>query len=455
MGGTMKVGKRSSRARAALAAIAVVTLAGSAGFAVPAGAAEATALEEESEGECPDASGTVKIGMSYFGSVSTNLGQIGADTDLVPADQAVVDGYKRAIGALNEAGGIAGCQVEPVFFNFSAQAADFNQESQKECSAFTQDEKVFAVYAAAYETKVAVDCFAKAKTPFFSSGANYPPSCADAQQYAGYIYSPTGIYTCRFGSFIKLWNDAGLFPKDAKVGILVKDDGSGQGDFLADKVWIPELKKLKIPVSTFNYTGATAGSRRGEVTAALGNAILQFKAEGVNVILFTPAGAQAPAFFMPQANTQGYFPNYGITTADGFGISATLGGDAMKVGVGISWSLTDLPLQDQQALAANTAAEDCASWSTPSTTSTTGASGLCDFIHILHESMEGATKVDAATLKQGIAALGTKFASSVTYDGATKFTKKRFDGGIKAMLLEFDPTAKVWNPISDKTVTIP
>jgi ABC-type branched-subunit amino acid transport system substrate-binding protein len=438
------------RARSALAALAVMTLAGAALFVVPAGAADSTA-----SGECPDPSGTVKIGMSYFGSVSTNLGQIGADTDLVPADQAVVDGYKRAITALNAAGGIAGCQVEPVFFNFSAQTADFNQESQQECSAFTQDEEVFAVYAAAYETKVAVDCYAKAKVPFFTAGGNYPPTCDDAQQYAGYIYAPAGVFTCRFGSFIKLWDDAGLFPKDAKVGILVKDDGSGQGEFLADEVWTPALKKLKIPVTTFNYTGANSGAQRGEVTAALGNAVLQFKAEGVNVILFTPAGAQAPAFFMPQANTQAFYPNYGITTADGFAIAGSLGGDAMKVGYGISWALTDLPLQDQQQLPANTAAADCAAWTAPTTTSTPGASGLCDFIHILNQAMDGATKVDAAALKKGIAALGTTFASSVAYDGATKFTKKRYDGGAKAMLLEFDPTAKVWNPINEKAVTIP
>jgi hypothetical protein len=443
----------SIRARSLCAALAVLTLTGAAMFAVPAGAADSTAAA----GECPDSSGTVKLGMSYFGSVSTNLGEIGAEdsAELVPADQAVVNGYKDGIAALNDAGGIAGCTVEPVFFNFSARSADFNQTSQQECAAFTQDTKVFAVYAAAYETKVAVDCFAKAKVPMFQIGTNYPPSCADAQKYAGYIYTPSSIFTCRFSSFIKLWNDNGLFPKDAKVGILVKDDGSGQGDFLADKVWTPELKKLKIPVTTFNYTGAINGATFADVNASLGAAILQFKSDGVNVILFTPAGAQGPAAFMPQAKTQEYFPNYGITTADGFGIAAALGGDSVKTGIGISWSIADLPLTEQQALPANTAAEDCAAWTAPSTTTIPGASSFCDYVHILNQAMEGATKVDAATLKKGIAALGTTFVSSVTYDGATKFTKNRYDGAAKAMVLEFDPAAKVWNPITGKAVTIP
>ncbi|HEX5588355.1 MAG TPA: hypothetical protein VFZ17_13665 [Acidimicrobiia bacterium] len=430
-----------------------MTLAAAALFAVPAGAADSTAASD-----CPDPSGTVKIGLSYFGSVATNLGEIGNDeaAELVPADQAVVDGYKKGIAALNTAGGIAGCQVEGVFFNFSARSDDFNQTSQQECAAFTQDEKVFAVYAGAYETKVAVDCFAKAKVPMFQIGTNYPPSCADAKKYAGFIYTPSGIYTCRYGSFIKLWKDNGLFPKDAKVGILVKDDGSGQGDFLADKVWTPELKKLKIPVTTFNYTGAINGATFADVNAALGNAILQFKSAGVNVVLFTPAGAQGPAAFMPQAKAQSYFPNYGIDTADGFGIVASAGAESVKTGIGISWSYLDLPLTEQQKLPANSAAADCAAWSTPTTTSTPGASPLCDYFHILNQAMTGATKVDAASLKKGVAGLGTKFVSSVTYDGgATKFTSKRTDGATKAMVLEFDPTAKAWAPIDGKVVTIP
>ncbi|HEX5588354.1 MAG TPA: hypothetical protein VFZ17_13660 [Acidimicrobiia bacterium] len=450
MGGTMVVSGRSRGARVALVGFVAVVLATSALFVGPAGAAKSAA-----SGSCPDPSGSIKLGVSYFGSVATNVGDLGADTATLPADQAIIDGYKSGAAALNAAGGVAGCQVEVVPFNFSARSSDFNQTSQQECAAFTQDTKVFAVYSTAYETKVAVDCFAKAKTPMFQISTNYPPTCADAKKYAGYVYTPAGIYTCRWGSFIDIYKQNGLFPKDAKVGILVHDDGSGQGKALADDVWGPKLKKLKIPYETFSFTGATNEATFANVNSAAGNAILKFKADGVNVVLFTPSGGQGAVAFMPQAKTQSFFPNYGLDIYDGLGIASSLGADAIKTGVAVSWAISDLPLTAQQELPANPAIEACASWAMPNPAGLTGSSPYCDFLSILQASMKGATKVDAATLQKGIAALGTSWLSSTTYDGATKFVKARADGGDKVRVLKYDPTAKAWESVSDKLTTIP
>ncbi|HEX5588582.1 MAG TPA: hypothetical protein VFZ17_14835, partial [Acidimicrobiia bacterium] len=67
-------------------------------IAVPIGAAGAAA-----SATCPDPSGTVKVGMSYFGNVGAAVEGIGAEDAgaLVPADQAIVDGYNKGIDALN------------------------------------------------------------------------------------------------------------------------------------------------------------------------------------------------------------------------------------------------------------------------------------------------------------------------------------------------------------------
>ncbi|MET0628726.1 MAG: hypothetical protein ABW033_09745 [Acidimicrobiia bacterium] len=446
----MKVHSRSvARARVGVIGAIVAVVAASVFVAAPAQAATAST--------CPDPSGSVKIGMSYFGAVAGAYEEIGGDTEAAGPnpDQAVIDGYKAGIAAMNDAGGLNGCEVEPVFFNFSAQSADYNQTSQQECAAFTQDAKVVAVYAAAYETKVAVDCFAKAKTAFFQIGTNYPPSCTDQKTYAGFIYTPSSVYTCRFSSFVKMWDDAGLFPTDAKVGILVMDDGSGQGPALADKVWTPELKKLKIPVTTFKFTGAINSPSFSQVNATVANAVLQFKAAGVNVVLFTPAGGQGPAAFMPQAKTQAFFPNYGLNSADNLAVAAGLGGESIKTGIAVSWAVTDLPLTQQQQQPANSAAEGCAEWAPPSTITIPGASPFCDFLNSLQAGFKGAKKMDAPTLYKGITGLGTSFVSSRTYDGATKFAKGRTDGATKAMMLEFDPTTKTFLPIDGKLLTIP
>ncbi|MET0628670.1 MAG: hypothetical protein ABW033_09460 [Acidimicrobiia bacterium] len=449
----MNVGSRFAGARSlvAMTFIALTASIVTAGSGAVAGAA--------TTGKCADPSGVVKIGISYFGGVENSLDDIGADetAEITPATRAILDGYKAGTQALNEQGGLAGCKVEPLIFNFSAASSDFNQTSQQECAAFTQDDHVIAVFATAYETRVAVDCFAKAKTPFFTTGLNYPPTCGDYKEHAGYVYSVAAVATCRFDSFIGMWNTAGLFPKDAKVGILAMDDGSGQGERLATRVWTPELRRLKIPVETFAYTGATNAANFADVNAALSNALLKFKADGVNVVLFTPSGGQGAAAFLPQAQTQGFFPNYGFTSADGLQVASTLGGGAIHKAIAISWAIADLPLAAQQALPTNPAIEACASWSTPATIGLTGSTPYCDFLNVLGEGLKGATKADASSLRKGIDALGTSFVSSMTYEGATKFARHRYDGGARAMMLEFDTASKTFVPMSDEgsIVTVP
>jgi hypothetical protein len=433
--------------------ISVLVLAGMS--AVPAGAAKTAAATK-----CADPSGTVKLGMSYFGSVGNALESIGANetADITPADKAIIDGYQKGIDALNAEGGLAGCQVEKVIFNFKATVGDFNQQSQQECAAFTQDTKVVAVYAPAFETKVADDCYAKAKTPLFKIGSNYSPTCEDEKTNAGYIYAPINIATCRFSAFIPIWQKAGLFPKGAKVGIVAVDDGSGQNQNLADKIWAPQLKKLKYTSETFVIPSATSSAGFGETNAAMANGLLKFKSDGVNVVLFTPSGGQAAAALLSQAAAQSYFPAYGFDTVDGLQVSQTLGGAAIKEkGIAISWVISDVPLQTQNTLPKNPSITKCASWSTPSQVTLTGSSTYCDFLNLLQQTLGDAPKADAATLKKNVEALGTSFVSSVTYDGATKFGKNRYDGANKVRVLEFDPNTKTFNFMAGdtKTYTIP
>jgi hypothetical protein len=434
-----------------LVGVVVVALACGAVMVLPAAAAKAAATK------CADPSGVVKVGLSYFGGVEQNLGDAGANdlSSLTPGTQAIIKGYTGGINSLNAAGGLAGCQVKPVIFNFSAASPDFNQESQRECAAFTQDNKVIAVFTAGYETKVAVDCFAKAKTPLFQFGGSYAPTCAEQKKYAGYVYVPIGIATCNFGAFIPIWNKAGLFQNGAKVGMLVFDDGTGQAKTLADKIWTPELKKLKIPAESFSFPGATSESTFANASAAMASAILKFKTDGVNVVLFTPSAGQAALSFLPQAATQGFFPNYGVNSADGLAVATSVGSTAIKTGIAISWLFADLPLAAQQALPANAAVTGCAPWSTPATLTLTGSSGYCDFLNILQAGFKNATKTDPASLKKGIEALGKTFVSSVTYGGATRFAKNHYDGVSSVQVLKFDPTKKSWSYLKANQKAIP
>jgi hypothetical protein len=455
----MKTKRSVARLRAVFGSIIVALVVSSALLAVPASAARTSG-----SGKCPDPSGTLKIGMSYSASVAAQANAtVGLSGELAPTDRATESAYKAGAAALNAAGGVAGCNVEVVMFPFSVGGADFNQLSQAECATFTQDNHVAVVFAAGYETKVAVDCFVKAKLPVFftPAAALYEPSCADSNK--NNLYAVASILTCRFGSFIKLWNDAGLFPKGAKVGILQFDsiDGEHQNQALVKSQYEPKLKKLGYTVETFTTTrsvGAGA-SGFGDQSAQVAQAVLRFKTDGVNVVLFTPPGAQMLASFMPQALSQQYFPNYGFTSSDAISAARLIGQNAMKKAIAVSWGIIDQSMPAQRALPANPAVKACAPWSVPSESgpvpTLTGANDYCDFFHAIQTGWRGATKLNAATLRKGITALGKSFDSAQTYDGATRFAAKKLDGGSKAMVLTWDPPTKEFIPITGKKVTIP
>jgi hypothetical protein len=430
-------------------------LAASALLAVPASGA----TKQAASTTCADPSGSVNVGLSYFGNLEQQLEGLDEDTAaLTPGAQAIIDNYKAGIAALNAEGGLAGCEVKPVIHAFPAQSPDFNQTTSTECAAFTQDTKVAAVFTAGYETRVALDCYAKAKTPLFQMGGSYPPTCADYKKYAGYVYSPDGVASCRFSSFVPTWNKAGLFPKDAKVGILVFDDGSGQGSYIADKIYTPGLKKLGISTVTFSFPGVlNTVSPNDSSSTAISSAVLKFKSEGVNVMLFTPSGSQAAAGFLGAANTQGFFPAYGLASSDGLNIVKAVGQTSLQKAVAISWLIADLPLTDQQALPANTAVEKCGEWSQPSQTTLTGSSTYCDFLSVLQAGFKDQKDTSPASLKKGIEALGTTWLSSMTYGGASKFGPGKYDGVSTGQVLVWDPSTKdfIYAKKGQKAIAIP
>jgi hypothetical protein len=290
----------------------------------------------------------------------------------------------------------------------------------------------------------------------FTAGNVAGSTCGRATGDASYLYAPAGVATCRFGPMIGIWDRAGLFPDDAKVGIVVVDDASGQNRTLADEVWARELRDRNVPFVTMTTPPVSSPAGFSESLAAVSDGLGGFIADGVNVVLFTPSGGDAIAAFMPAAAARNYFPAYGLTSADDIPLATTVGSAALRRALAISWLATDLPLGDQQALPANPAVARCARWATPNEAALTGVSPYCDFLSILQRTMARAKRANAAALRTGVEALGTTFVSSVTYDGATKFSGNRHDGGYRARVLAFDTATSTFRlPPGAKTTTIP
>jgi hypothetical protein len=382
-----------------------VGVAVSAALSTALSAAPAGAVKTAPRSQCAHRSGSIELGLSYAAASSE-------------AERATVDGYQAGIDELNRDGGLAGCRVETVVFRLDPMRVDVDQQAQQECTVFTREHHVLAVFSVAERSDSSDRCYADAKTPVFTAGNVVRSACGAATVDAAYLYAPAGVATCRLGPLIGIWDRAGLFPDDATVGIVVVDDGSGQNRTLADEVWGPELRARNVPSVTMTAPRANSPAEFAESLAAVSDGLAGFVADGVNVVLFTPSGGEAVAAFMPAAAARDYFPAYGLTSADGIPLASTVGTAAIRRALAISWLSSDLPLADQQALPANPAVEQCARWATPTETTRTGASPYCDFLNILHRTLARARNANSASLRRAVEEDAASDTSRVGHGGS-------------------------------------
>lgn len=297
--------------------------AGGGGRAAGPGIASAPVPGEGGEADfsgCP-LGGPLRLGVSYSSDLAAGLAAVGqpdAAADAGSYTERQEAAYGAIVDAHNARGGVAGCQVELFYFDFSSLASDgFDGQSQKECAYFAEDAKVFAAYSAALETETVVECLAERGVVSLFNGAEYAPIQRDFDRYRGFLYQPWQINTDRWGQFVDLWDQVDFFGNDAKVGILVADDGTGNGQRLAYEIWRPKLEALGIDVSVFEYKWIRSYSSVSDASTALSAAVLKFKSEGVTHVLPTPDGAAMSIFFTGIADGQDYRPAYGTTTFSG------------------------------------------------------------------------------------------------------------------------------------------
>ncbi len=95
--------------------------------------------------------------------------------------------------------------------------------------------------------------------------------------------------------------------KGVKVGVAILSGEDGeQYRRVANASIIPTLKAWKVPYITYEMAS----------DADVSGAVLRFRSDGVNLVMFSSASAIPPMLFMRQANSQGWAPRYALTDAD-------------------------------------------------------------------------------------------------------------------------------------------
>jgi ABC-type branched-subunit amino acid transport system substrate-binding protein len=337
---------------------------------------------------------------------------------------------------INAHGGLAGRPVHAVFYNYDYGTADPPAEYQKACTYLTEDHHVQVAFGLlASILPVMVTCMEKHHTPFIYASTQ-PLSASTTSRSPGLVYTPTLPSLERTASLLADGlAESRFFSPSTKVGIF-RMNITDYAD-VTRKVLRPALARLGVDVveeATFDQQAQQQD---------VGNAVLKFRAAGVNTVLFL-SNANAPFFFIPAASSQGYFPRYGFSSTNAPELQAenfpaqSLQGSAV---VGLN-RFADIngggrPMPSSQERCARIFMARGGNY--PSGVSYITVHGWCDlffFFQAIGAAAVRAGHLDVDTLLQARNQLGSTIDLSSSY--LTRFDARRIDGVDGYRMLRYD-----------------
>jgi hypothetical protein len=283
----------------------------------------------------------------YFGGYyNKNQGAANAALGVGGADQGDArEPYNAMIEEINNAGGLFGRKVVPVYYGYDATSAQtVDQQDQAACAQWTQDHKVFVINVS---NSLLNECARKAGIlQFGGSGASNDAVPETYKQYPHRI-DIDSMQLVRIGSVtVDGLANHGYFDKRSKIGLVTWDQ--------------PNYREALSQgyIATMRSHGQSTGTQPayirvpqspqeiGQTSADLSSAVLRFHSQNIDhvMILDGPAGACAgdclTIEWIEAAEAQHYRPRYGFNDTnapqalDDLGI---LPSDQAKDSISVSW----------------------------------------------------------------------------------------------------------------------
>lgn len=395
----------------------------------------------------------IKVGIVYdpdAGALNTAFGFAGVGQ----IDQKRA--WDELVKHLNDTGGVCGRRVTPVFNEQSQlEGESQEQQAQQNCTAFTEDDRVFGVWESGNNTLR--ECLTEARVVQNAGGTGL----SDAQTYDRFPYlvetgMPGQTRLARFG--VDELEAEGYYaenrPNQAalprKIGVVAYNDPvfkravdaletslSSEGLALEEKALIRR---------------AQSEAEIADEVAQIRQAVLQFKAAGVtHVQFFGTTNAFLQLTFWQQADDQEYYPRYGLTSIDAAQALAPVLDSAQGEGtaaktfvdaVGVGWNpLFDVPREDYSGDKESEALQRCKeildheTYDDPSRNKEALAAIACDAAFYFRAAVEaGGPSVTPESWLRGVANVG-QTPSALTFDMVT--TADRHDGMGAIRVLRF------------------
>jgi hypothetical protein len=348
-----------------------------------------------------------------------------------------------AIAAVNKAGGLFGRQLVPLIDDNSTAAllADPNGTAQGDCTYFTQDHSVVAVFNIV--TLLDVDsfrsCLADSHTPFLESTIE-PFDNTDFSTYSPYLYTllvvsydqiaPLLISHLGSEGYFAGWNTGKGGPGSApvKVGLLYTDSPRGQriaGVFKQLLAQAGHPVVASFAVSTDSSTAEAQGTP----------AVLQMEGAGVTHLVDTSGGE--PGFAI-SAQAQHYFPRYAVTSYEGIQ-PQMMGNDpaSQLVGaLGIGWapSLDVNAAQDpggEPGAAACNQVMSAGGMHATARFAQAVMDAICDGVQLIVRGATAGGGLDPASLQRGLGLIGPTFPTALGFASGLSATRPEVPGAAR------------------------
>jgi hypothetical protein len=389
---------------------------------------------------------TINVGIIYAVNAGAANAAIGG-TGISQGDEK--RNHDVLINDLNAHGGVAGRKVVPVYAELDATSpATLDSQYQAACDTLTQDHKVFVMFAGQSETLI--QC--AHNRGVVAATTNLTEADSDTFRRFPYYYELNGLNLGRMSAaevaglqaqgYFSGW-DASLSRPGAgkaKVGVITTD----QPSFVraVNGALVPALAKAGYAPDPANVVRVPRVERTtdiGAIGAAISNAVLRFRSNGVDHVIIIETSGVLSLLFANNADSQRYYPRYGLNSQNGVQALADGGGypkSQLAGAVGVGWlpSLDITPSEntDDGPYATDARKRCMALYKAHGVTfSDTNARGIgmnnCNdvsFFAMVANSIKGPLNRD--TFRAAVERVGPTFQSVDTF--ATNFSPTQHDG---------------------------
>lgn len=328
---------------------------------------------------------------------------------------------------VNARGGIAGRRLVPVVRRYEA-LTDSQANEEKLCTAFTQDDKVFAVVLQGQFQSNARACYARAKTVMLDTTA-FAVEQSIFEELSPYLWQPSYPEYGELSAALVADLDQGRFFRGHRLGVVGIDSPQNRAVYQDDIA--AQLAEVGVNAAVVRWIDSSSSAT---LQAGQDQAVSAFKSADVDRLLVV-GGQRLAAFMMTTAQKQNWYPAFALTTFDqpDFGIRNYP--ESMVGAVGVSLSAAFDVGDDQMAWPATPGERRCQAVLEQTgdrfPTRANARQGLlyCDAAWLLRDAFEGSDgPVNAQAFRQGVFALGDRFEPAAAY--ATRFGPGRYAGAV-------------------------